>query len=207
MIVCVRSYLNVWIHLHSKKSFTHDPPKPTKNGFISRNFVSSEMVCINQGLKDKTKDMFGGVPLGALVDDVQATLRNTQAVSLQFMEKPPSPSDIHPDPQDITEEAVSDSELPKGKKSKKSKTTKAFPPKAPKMTTGKRGLSSEIQRNRGLTPYRPRDRKNPRRRHRLRFETKEKRRKGQRPMHAAAPDRYGGEASGISKIKKSIKFG
>jgi len=89
----------------------------------------------------------------------------------------------------------------------KSKIKRGRPPLAMKTTTGKRAITSEIQKNRGLTPYRSKDRKNPRKRHRSRFEKYEVRRKGQmHSVHSEAPDHYGGEPSGISKKVKSVKF-
>ncbi len=98
---------------------------------------------------------------------------------------------------------------PASKKLKKiSEKRTSHPPKLVKKTTGRRAISDVIQKNRGLTPFRTRDRKNPRRRHRLQFEVKEKRRKGQQqPSFSKAPDHYGGETTGISKrVKKSVRF-
>ena len=95
------------------------------------------------------------------------------------------------------------------KKSKKASVVKySLPPKPAKTTKGPRAISATIEKNRGLTPHRAREKKNPRRRHRLQFEKKEKRRKGQAAKaYSQAPDHYGGEASGITKrVKKGVKF-
>eukprot|EP00210_Caulerpa_lentillifera_P008672 g8271.t1 len=100
----------------------------------------------------------------------------------------------------------------KGKKKKDGKVpelTMTQPPKAPVLVKGKRAVSKEIYKNRGLTPHRTREKKNPRKKIRRQFENKEKKRKGQvRKMHSQAPDHYGGEGSGISAhVRKSVRFG
>lgn len=151
----------------------------------------------------KKSELSGGVTVEKFSRDIQNTLdaiyvpkgaSEDDKASSEWMDKD---SDFSIDSE---EERVS-------KRPKKTTQNASFPPKPPKTTRGRRAISNEIQKNRGLTPYRTRERKNPRRRHRLRFESKEKRRKGSRPSQMTAPDRYGGEASGISKrVKKSVRF-
>lgn len=64
-----------------------------------------------------------------------------------------------------------------------------------------------IKKNRGLTPHRNRDLKNPRVKNRLRFDKAQVRRKGQvQPMRAASAA-YPGEPTGIKKkIVKSKRL-
>ena len=72
---------------------------------------------------------------------------------------------------------------------------------------GRRAINKTIEKNRGLTPKRKKENKNPRVKHRKKFQKALKRRTGQvRPVRREiAP--YQGEISGIrSGIKKGIKF-
>lgn len=98
---------------------------------------------------------------------------------------------------------------PRRKRKDVAELTMTRPPKAPALSKGKRAICHEIYKNRGLTPHRTRDKKNPRKRIRRQFENKEKKRKGQvRKVGAEAPDHYGGEGSGISAhVRKSVRFG
>lgn len=72
--------------------------------------------------------------------------------------------------------------------------------------TERRRASSQVVHNRGLTRYRPRERKTPRTKNREAFSKAVKKRKSVvRDPVAAKPSSYGGEASGINqgKIKSS----
>uniref|UniRef100_A0A1D2A5Z8 Sas10 C-terminal domain-containing protein n=1 Tax=Auxenochlorella protothecoides TaxID=3075 RepID=A0A1D2A5Z8_AUXPR len=77
-------------------------------------------------------------------------------------------------------------------------------PQAP----GARGITTAIEKNRGFTPHRRRDLKNPRKKNRIKFDEATVRRKGQvQGVKAGAAGSYGGEATGIkSRISKSVKF-
>ncbi len=69
-------------------------------------------------------------------------------------------------------------------------------------------VSTEIEKNRGLTAHRRKDIKNPRKRHRLAFDKAQKRRSGQVQGVRQGGSAYGGEATGIkSKVSKSRRFG
>lgn len=69
-----------------------------------------------------------------------------------------------------------------------------------------RGISRDIEKNRGLTRYRPRDKKNPRKNLRDKFQKALVRRGGQVPQ-MRAHGMYGGEETGIRKnVAKSRKF-
>lgn len=69
-------------------------------------------------------------------------------------------------------------------------------------------VSTEIEKNRGLTAHRRKDIKNPRKKHRMAFDKAQKRRKGQVPGMRQGGPGYGGEATGIkSKVSKSRRFG
>lgn len=75
---------------------------------------------------------------------------------------------------------------------------------------GPRAITRDVEKNRGLTPHRRKDIKNPRVKGRKRFEKATVRRKGQvRDVAAgAAGAGYGGEATGVrSRLSKSVRFG
>ena len=75
---------------------------------------------------------------------------------------------------------------------------------------GPRAITRDVEKNRGLTPHRRRDIKNPRVKGRKRFEKATVRRRGQvRDVTAgAAGAGYGGEKTGVrSKLSKSVRFG
>ncbi|KAG2499555.1 hypothetical protein HYH03_002500 [Edaphochlamys debaryana] len=85
----------------------------------------------------------------------------------------------------------------------------ALQPPAPDPTAdGARGITDEIQRNRGLTPHRRRDQKNPRKKNRMKFEKAMVRVKGAvQPVRKPEAVAYGGEATGIkSKVAKSRRL-
>lgn len=72
---------------------------------------------------------------------------------------------------------------------------------------GKRKISSAIQKNRGLTPHRKKLSKNPRKKHRVAYESALTRRKGQVQQVAPQNGAYGGEATGVrTKVSKSRKL-
>jgi U3 small nucleolar RNA-associated protein 3 len=71
----------------------------------------------------------------------------------------------------------------------------------------KRGITYEIAKNKGLTPKRKKELKNPRVKHRMKYRKAKIRRKGQVREPRKELQRYGGEISGIkSGVVKSIKF-
>lgn len=71
----------------------------------------------------------------------------------------------------------------------------------------KRGITKQIEKNRGLTPHRNKDNKNPRVKHRKKFRKAKIRRKGAVREFRPETKRYGGELSGIrAGVKKSIKL-
>ncbi|GAX72959.1 hypothetical protein CEUSTIGMA_g414.t1 [Chlamydomonas eustigma] len=74
---------------------------------------------------------------------------------------------------------------------------------------GARGITSAIERNRGLTPHRRKDLKNPRKKHRIKFQEAQMRRKGAvQDVRQPAGTSYGGEATGVkSRVVKSRKLG
>ena len=83
-----------------------------------------------------------------------------------------------------------------------------FPPLAdPEAQLEGRRIPTEILKNRGLTPHRNRELKNPRKKNRLRFEKALVRRKGQVQAVKANDGAYGGETTGIrAKVTKSTRF-
>jgi len=73
---------------------------------------------------------------------------------------------------------------------------------------GARGITKEIEKNRGLTPHRRKDMKNPRKKHRVKYAQAQVRRKGAvQEVRAEGGAVYGGETTGIkSRVTKSVKF-
>ena len=72
---------------------------------------------------------------------------------------------------------------------------------------GKRNISYEIEKNRGLTPHRPKTLKNPRKKHRIKYGQAVVRRKGQVQEVRAQKEAYGGEATGVrGKLARSRKL-
>lgn len=95
-------------------------------------------------------------------------------------------------------------------KAKKGKYTPAdtLPPVADPTVEGPRSITTDIEKNRGLTPHRSKASKNPRVKNRNKFEKAKMRRKGQvqeaRPGSAGG---YGGEKTGIkSKITRGVRL-
>ncbi|GFR45262.1 hypothetical protein Agub_g6368 [Astrephomene gubernaculifera] len=82
------------------------------------------------------------------------------------------------------------------------------PPAPDPKTDAARGITDEIQRNRGLTPHRRRDQKNPRKKNRMKFEKAMVRVKGAvQPVRQPEAVAYGGEATGIkTKVAKSRRL-
>ena len=79
-------------------------------------------------------------------------------------------------------------------------------PAADDLETGARRISSAIEKNRGLTPHRRKDLKNPRKKHRIKFAEATVRRKGQ-VQDVRERGAYSGEGTGIkSRVTKSVKF-
>eukprot|EP01097_Dermamoeba_algensis_P010002 TRINITY_DN720_c0_g1_i1.p1 TRINITY_DN720_c0_g1~~TRINITY_DN720_c0_g1_i1.p1 ORF type:complete len:320 (+),score=123.87 TRINITY_DN720_c0_g1_i1:961-1920(+) len=71
----------------------------------------------------------------------------------------------------------------------------------------RRNVGNDIEKNRGLKPYRSKLNRNPRVKHRVKFETALKRRKGQTKEYSAPAGPYGGEKTGIKKnVVKSVKL-
>ena len=71
----------------------------------------------------------------------------------------------------------------------------------------RRSITFQIQKNKGLTPKRPKMQRNPRVKHRFKFEKAKKRRKGAVREARTEAKRYGGEASGINaRVKKGVKL-
>ena len=83
-----------------------------------------------------------------------------------------------------------------------------LPPMAEPVAPGARKIGSAIEKNRGLTPHRRKDLKNPRKKHRIKYADANVRRRGQvQAVKSGAAGGYGGESTGIkSKVSKSVKF-
>lgn len=71
----------------------------------------------------------------------------------------------------------------------------------------KRQITYQIAKNKGLTPHRKKEQRNPRVKHKLKYRKAKIRRKGAVREPRTEVTRYGGEASGIkANVKKSIKI-
>ena len=71
----------------------------------------------------------------------------------------------------------------------------------------RRGITYQIFKNQGLAPKRNKDQRNPRVKHRHKFEKAKVRRKGQVRTLRTETKRYAGEASGINmRVKKGVKL-
>jgi U3 small nucleolar RNA-associated protein 3 len=82
-----------------------------------------------------------------------------------------------------------------------------LPPAEDPTTQGARRINNAIDKNRGLTPHRNKELKNPRKKHRVKYAEANVRRRGQVQEVRDGGGVYGGEGTGIkSKISKSVKF-
>ena len=83
-----------------------------------------------------------------------------------------------------------------------------LPPMAEPTGTGARKIGTAIEKNRGLTPHRRKDLKNPRKKHRIKFAEAKVRRSGAvQKVKDGAGGGYEGEMTGIkSRVSKSVKF-
>jgi len=71
----------------------------------------------------------------------------------------------------------------------------------------RRGITYQIFKNQGLAPKRNKDQRNPRVKHRHKFEKAKVRRKGQVRTIRTETKRYSGESSGINmRVKKGVKL-
>jgi U3 small nucleolar RNA-associated protein 3 len=71
----------------------------------------------------------------------------------------------------------------------------------------RRGITYEMSKNKGLMPKRSKLQRNPRVKHRVKYEKAKVRRKGQIRAVRTEVKKYGGELSGINKrVKKGIKL-
>ncbi|KAA6428544.1 MAG: hypothetical protein FRX49_01420 [Trebouxia sp. A1-2] len=96
------------------------------------------------------------------------------------------------------------------KKSKKGKYTPpdTLPPRPDPTIEGARAITTDIEKNRGLTPHRSKATKNPRKHNRNKFEKATMRRKGQvQEARTGSAGGYGGEQTGIKAgVTRGVRF-
>lgn len=99
-------------------------------------------------------------------------------------------------------------EQKKKKRGERRAPDQLHPPREDDTISGAREINQAIEKNRGLTPHRRKDLKNPRKKHRIKFAEANVRRKGQvQEVKTGAAGYYAGEATGIkSKVSKSVRF-
>ena len=89
-------------------------------------------------------------------------------------------------------------------------TSAAMPDESAVGPDGKRAITYAIQKNKGLTPHRKKEVRNPRVKKRLRFEEKQKKLRSVRAVYKGEREGrggYGGEKTGINRgLVKSIKL-
>jgi U3 small nucleolar RNA-associated protein 3 len=90
---------------------------------------------------------------------------------------------------------------------KQSKVGMTRVPLEEEQVAGKRQINYQIEKNRGLTPRRNKDLKNPRKKHRIKYGKALISRRGQVQDQRERRDGYGGEATGIkTRVTKSVKL-
>ncbi|GAB4821287.1 hypothetical protein N2152v2_008333 [Parachlorella kessleri] len=96
----------------------------------------------------------------------------------------------------------------KQKRKEAYKYPETLPPVADPTTTDARKITRDIEKNRGLTPHRRKDIKNPRKKNRMKFAKASVARKGQvQEVRAGGGGGYGGEQTGIkARVSKSVRF-
>lgn len=109
---------------------------------------------------------------------------------------------------DFYKEAKAAAAKKKQKRSEDYRFDDLLPPAEDARVPGARKINTAIEKNRGLTPHRRKDMKNPRKKHRMKFAEANVRRKGQvQAVREGEAGAYRGEATGIkSRVSKSVKF-
>jgi len=94
-------------------------------------------------------------------------------------------------------------------KAKKSKKQVSLPPlaKEEEISGNKRKVTREIEKNKGLTPYRKKENRNPRIKHKKKYDKAIKKQKSVRGGSADTSKPYAGEKTGIKpSITRSISL-
>ncbi|XP_052741387.1 something about silencing protein 10 [Bicyclus anynana] len=104
------------------------------------------------------------------------------------------------------ESGFSDNDEPESEQNKPT-TSNQVSDAIPEDVGDKREITYQIAKNKGLTPHRKKEQRNPRVKHKLKYRKAKIRRKGAIREPRTEITRYGGEPSGIkANVKKSIKI-
>ncbi|PRW45524.1 Something about silencing 10 [Chlorella sorokiniana] len=109
---------------------------------------------------------------------------------------------------DFYQEAKAAAAAKKSKRKEAYTYAETLPPAEDPTAAGARGITRDIEKNRGLTPHRRKDIKNPRKKHRMKYAAATVRRKGQvQEVRSGGGAAYGGEATGIkARVSKSVRL-
>lgn len=122
--------------------------------------------------------------------------------------KPDSGLDVQRNNDESEESGFSDNDIsPNDIETEDNKPSTSSQDIVPEDVGVKREITYQIAKNKGLTPHRKKDQRNPRVKHKLKYRKAKIRRKGAVREPRTEMTRYAGEASGIkANVKKSIKI-
>lgn len=190
LLLAVRN--NLELHVTEIKEQKKD--KKRKSGRSSPESKPKKLKLLNAMEKDEgedtgvsdDEDQYEGNDLFKTSQDVEVQRNNDESEESGFSDNDVSPNEIE------TED------------NKPSTSSRDI---VPEDVGEKREITYQIAKNKGLTPHRKKDQRNPRVKHKLKYRKAKIRRKGAVREPRTEITRYAGEASGIkANVKKSIKI-